>query len=207
MVYYDHGVTPRSVLNAMTSRRALRCTPSSWRSSRWLDGCQPTGWRSLTTRPKRLPSGRDTARAPLSMACLAAFWGTRHVLAGGHSSPRRRISGRPLPGLPGTPREMDTHGRLHRLHHRRPDHGRLGRQVCGRPGRGRPPACPQLSRHGVEGGGRRAGVRSAPCPVPPSFGGGTSDHALEAHFRIQKPKDVLLRSPRCSACLVVHVCT
>ena len=30
---------------------------------------------------------------------------------------------------------------------------------------------PQLSRHGMGGGGRRAGVQSAPCPVPPSFGG------------------------------------
>ena len=46
--------------------------------------------------------------------------------------------------------------------------------------------------------GRRAGVRSAPCPVPPSFGGGTSDHAREALLRIQK--DVPLKCPRYSAC-------
>ena len=38
----------------------------------------------------------------------------------------------------------------------------------------------------IGGRGRRACVLSAPCPVPPSFGGGTSDHAREAHPRIQK---------------------
>ena len=35
-----------------------------------------------------------------------------------------------------------------------------------------------------EGTGRVYGVRPARCR--PVFGGGTSDHALEAHFRIQK---------------------
>ena len=37
---------------------------------------------------------------------------------------------------------------------------------------------------GAEGAGRVYGVRPARCR--PVLGGGTSDHALEAHFRIQK---------------------
>ena len=48
------------------------------------------------------------------------------------------------------------------------------------------------------------GVRSAPCPCLPVLEG-TSDHAREALQRIQK--NVLLKSSRKSACLVVHSCT
>ena len=47
-------------------------------------------------------------------------------------------------------------------------------------------ATPSTEPARIGGRGRRAGVLSAPCPVPPSFGGGTSDHAREAHPPIQK---------------------
>ena len=55
------------------------------------------------------------------------------------------------------------------------------------------------------GGGRRAGVQSAPCPVPPSFGGRNVGSRARSAF--SQSKDVLLFSPPCSACLGVHSCT
>ena len=79
VVYYDHGITPRSVLNAITSRRAFIYALEVYAQ------LMATGWRSLTTRPERLLSGRDTARTPLSMAWVSGA--RRHVVAGGHSSP------------------------------------------------------------------------------------------------------------------------
>ena len=42
------------------------------------------------------------------------------------------------------------------------------------------------------------GVRSAPCPVPPSFWGRNVGSRARSAF--SHPKDVLLLSPRCSAC-------
>ena len=74
--------------------------------------------------------------------------------------------------------------------------GVRGRQGCGRLAGG-----PQLSRHSSGGRGRRAGVRSAPCPVPPSFGG--RNVGSRARSALSLSKDVLLFSPRCSACLGV----
>ena len=183
-----------------------RCTPNLWRSSPSPNACRQIGWRSSTTRPARLPSRRATARTPLSDA--------GHVLGHGSTASletsvrpgriqgkrgRRRVT---WGLLPRTPRGLDKSERQHRRHHLDPGLGGRGRQVRRRARRGRPPHCPQLSRHGAEGRGRRA---SAPCPVPPSFVGGTSDHALEALPRIKN--DVPLWRLRNSTCRVVHVCT
>ena len=65
VVYFDHFTTPRSVLDAITSRRAFwRCTPNLWRSSRSLHAYHWTGWRSSITRLERLPSKKAMARTP-----------------------------------------------------------------------------------------------------------------------------------------------
>ena len=66
VVYFDHGTTPRSVLDAITSRRAFIYAPevNSWRFSLSLNGCHWTGWRSSTTLPEKPPSRKATAKTP-----------------------------------------------------------------------------------------------------------------------------------------------
>ena len=76
----------------------------------------------------------------------------------------RLFPARPLTGSPG---RLDTAGRPDGGSDAHPHQCGIGRRLCGLPGSVRL----QLSRHraGVKGAGR---VRSAPCPVPPSFGAG-----------------------------------
>ena len=133
VVYYDHGITPRSVLNAITSRRAFIYALEVYAQLMalfTLAGRLPAG-RSLTTRPERLPSsGRDTKDAFVN-GMLAAFWGTA-----------ARCGWRPVR--------------------------------------------PVKSKANVADAVERRITRSK---------------------RISASKNVLLCSPRCSACLVVHLCT
>ena len=175
MVYFDHGTTPRSVLDTITSRRAFIYALEVYAQLMAFFALAerlPSDWLAFidnTAGEAALKKGYGKDAFVNGM--LATFWAWRPQFARVKS--KANVADAVSWGLlPRTPRGLDKSVRRHRRHHLDPGLGGRGRQVRRRARRGRSFHCSQLSRHGVEGRGRRAGVQSAPCPVPPSFVGG-----------------------------------
>ena len=157
----------------------------------------------LRPRDLRTAHGHPCTRrtpTPLSTACLQPSWGRLHAEAGGHGLPHYPNIADAV-SRAGTCREPDKsigHAWMTtRTPPRRSSPERPPTSTAGPTRRWTPSRTPQTepARYGgAEGAGR---VRSAPCPVPPSFGAG---RRITRVLRIYRKKT----SPLC-ACARAHV--